>query len=152
MALLNQTKTRRDLGTPLVTAVEQVVTQWQSRSKYLPGFGHRFHSKDPRRDPLLALVDEASKEGVVLGEFAEIGRSIELHINKHKSKAIPMNVDGATAIIYAELGFAPELARGLFCLSRGVGILSHAYEESTSGNRLKGPMPPNVLPKYVGPK
>ena len=23
----------------------------------MPGFGHRFHPVDPRRDPLLALVD-----------------------------------------------------------------------------------------------
>jgi hypothetical protein len=32
-------------------------------------------------------------------------------------------IDGATAVIYAELGFPPPLARGLFCLSRSVGIL-----------------------------
>ena len=34
-----------------------------------------------------------------------------------------MNIDGATAVTYAELGFAPPLARGLFCLSCSVGIL-----------------------------
>ncbi len=59
-----------------------------------------------------------------------------------------MNIDGATAIIYGELGFAPALARGLFVLSRSVGILAHAWEESQSGSRLKGPLPPSMLPTY----
>lgn len=49
-----------------------------------------------------------------------------------------MNIDGATAVIYAELGFAPPLARGLFCLSRSVGILAHAWEQSQQGGRKKG--------------
>ncbi|WP_327582604.1 hypothetical protein OHA25_42725 [Nonomuraea sp. NBC_00507] len=39
---------------------------------------------------------------------------------------VPMNVDGATAVVYAELGFPAPLARGLFVLSRSVGILAHA--------------------------
>ena len=56
-----------------------------------------------------------------------------------------MNIDGATAVIYAELGFAPEQAQGLFCLSRGVGILSHVWEQSRRGERNKGPLPKGWL-------
>ena len=44
-----------------------------------------------------------------------------------------MNIDGATAVIYAELGFPPPLARGLFCLSRSVGALAHAWEQTQQG-------------------
>jgi len=62
-----------------------------------------------------------------------------------------MNIDGATAVIYAELGFPPPLARGLFVLSRSVGILAHAWEETQSGRRIKGPIPPTILPPYVAP-
>ena len=61
-----------------------------------------------------------------------------------------MNIDGATAVIYAELGFAPPLARGLFVLSRSIGILAHAWEETRQGRRIKGPMPPSILPTYIG--
>lgn len=57
-----------------------------------------------------------------------------------------MNIDGATAVIYAELGFSAPLARGLFVLSRSVGILAHAWEESGQGRRNKGPIPRDVLP------
>jgi len=63
-----------------------------------------------------------------------------------------MNIDGATATVYAELGFPPELARGLFVLSRSVGILAHAWEQTQRGERIKGPMPRSVLPHYIGPQ
>jgi citrate synthase len=62
-----------------------------------------------------------------------------------------MNIDGATAIIYAELGFPAPLARGLFVLSRSVGILAHAWEETQSGQRNKGPVPRSVLPAHRPP-
>ena len=63
---------------------------------------------------------------------------------------VPMNIDGATAVIYAELGFAPALARGLFCLSRSVGILAHAWEQTEQGGRNKGPTPPHYRWTYDG--
>jgi citrate synthase len=31
------------------------------------------------------------------------------------TRRVPMNIDGATAVIYAELGFAPPLAAGCSC-------------------------------------
>jgi hypothetical protein len=34
-----------------------------------------------------------------------------------------------------QLGFAAPLARGLFCLSRSVGILAHAWEQTEQGGR-----------------
>ena len=62
-----------------------------------------------------------------------------------------MNIDAATAVIYAELGFAPELARGIFCLSRMVGILAHAWEQQGRNERIKGPMPRQFRYRYTGP-
>ena len=62
-----------------------------------------------------------------------------------------MNIDGATAVIFAELGFAPPLCRGLFVLSRSVGALAHAWEEKQSGERNKGPIPRHLLWTYTGP-
>ena len=61
-----------------------------------------------------------------------------------------MNIDGATAVIYCELGFPPPLGRGLFILSRSVGILAHAWEQTQQGGRIKGPMPPDIPYRYTG--
>ncbi|MDB6455184.1 citryl-CoA lyase [Falsirhodobacter sp. 20TX0035] len=120
--------------------------------KYLPGFGHRFHPVDPRAPRLLALVDDAVAAGTVEGRFAAIARAIDEHLRRTKSRPVPMNIDGATAAIYAELGFAPPLCRGLFILSRSVGILAHAYEQSLESTRNKGPIPRQWLWTYDGPE
>ncbi|WP_280152018.1 citryl-CoA lyase [Piscinibacter sp. XHJ-5] len=122
-----------------------------AHGKVIPGFGHRFHPVDPRSAPLLALVDEAARQGAVSGRFAAIGRGVEGHLAAKTGKAIPMNIDGATAVIYAELGFAAPLARGLFCLSRSVGILAHAWEQTEQGGRIKGPLPRRLTWTYDGP-
>lgn len=121
-----------------------------ANGKVVPGFGHRFHPVDPRSAPLLALVDEAAGRGEVSGRFAAIGRAVEAELAARKGKPIPMNIDGATAVIYAELGFAAPLARGLFCLSRSVGVLAHAWEQAQAGERIKGPLPRRYTWTYDG--
>ena len=97
-------------------------------------------------------MDEAAQAGVVNGRFAQIARAVEDELAQRKGgKRIPLNIDGATAVIYAELGFPAPLARGLFCLSRSVGILAHAWEQSQQGGRNKGPIPREYLWRYDGP-
>ena len=97
------------------------------------------------------MVDVFAEKGAVSGRFAAIGRCFEDRLAARKGKRIPMNIDGAAAAIYAELGFPAPLARGLFCLSRSVGILAHAREESQSGRRNKGPIPRERLWRDDGP-
>ena len=139
-------------GAQLEVAVPAMVDRWQSeRTKYIPGFGHRFHKpEDPRAPRLLGLVDTAASQGIVSGRFANIGRAIQAMLNDRKGKPVPMNIDGATAVIYAELGFAGPLARGLFCLSRSVGVIAHAWEQMNQGGRNKGPTPPDYRWTYTG--
>ncbi len=119
--------------------------------KIIPGFGHRFHPIDPRVVPLFALIDKAVLDGTVSGRFAAIGRAVESVINKGKKRPIPMNIDGITAVIFCELGFDPELGRGIFALSRSVGILAHAWEQKQQGGRIKGPLPKEIPYTYTGP-
>ena len=125
---------------------------WRAEhGRYLPGFGHRYHPPvDPRAPRLLALVDEAAEAGAVSGTYAAIARAIERHLADERGRPIPMNIDGATAVIYAELGCPPPLARGFFGLSRSVGILAHAWEQTEQGGRNKGPTPPEYRWTYDG--
>ena len=136
----------------LSAAVDKVLADFVAQhGKIIPGFGHRFHPVDPRCAPLLTLVAEARAEGAVEGRHAEIGRAVEAGIQRRTGKAIPMNIDGVTAVIFGELGFPAPLGRGLFILSRSVGILSHAWEEMSRGSRMKGPMPKSIPYTYSGP-
>lgn len=135
-------------------SVPEALATWTARhGKIVPGFGHRFHTpKDPRAPRLMKLVEEAVKAGAVKGAYSKIAQEIEETLAGQKGRPIPMNIDGATAVIYAELGFAAPLARGLFCLSRSVGILAHAWEQTTQGGRNKGPTPPEYRWTYTGPE
>lgn len=130
--------------------VEQALEQWiEKNGKIIPGFGHRFHKPvDPRAPRLLEMVQHAVEANICSGEFATIATAIEKHISTTKGQPIPMNIDGATAVIFAELGFEAPLARGLFCLSRSVGILAHAWEQKQQGGRNKGPTPPHYRWTY----
>jgi citrate synthase len=98
----------------------------------------------------MKLVSDAEGEKIVNGNFMRIGLEIQRQLSQGKSTGIAMNIDGATAVIFGELGFAPPLARGLFCLSRSVGILAHAWEQKNQGGRNKGPTPPEFLWNYSG--
>ena len=118
---------------------------------YVPGLGHRFHPVDPRAPRLLELTREFAARGVVNGRFADIAKVIEAEVARRKGKRIPLNIDGATAVIYGELGFPPPLTRGLFVLSRSVGILAHAWEQKQQGRRIMGPMPKEIPFRYSGP-
>jgi citrate synthase len=138
-------------GTALETAVEAEVAALAAAGiKHVPGFGHRFHPVDPRAPRLLEVVEAAAAQGTVSGRYAAIGRAVEDHLARAKERRIPMNIDGATAVIYAELGFPPPLCRGLFVLSRSVGALAHAWEQMQQGGRNKGPIPRQYLWTYHG--
>ena len=129
----------------------EVATWRQEHGRYIPGFGHRFHKPtDPRAPRLMDLVAEAAEAGTCSGQFAEIAQFVERHLSEAAGKPVPMNIDGATAVIYAELGCAPPLARGFFCLSRSVGLLAHAWEQRQQGGRNKGPTPPDYRWRYDG--
>ncbi len=142
---------RIDAGADLPAAVAAGLDAWRAaHGRIVSGFGHRFHKPvDPRAPRLMALVRAAAAEGTVSGRFAEIGEAVQRRLGEDRGgRPIAMNIDGATAVIFCELGFAPPLSRGLFCLSRSVGILAHGWEQMQQGGRNKGPMPPAILPAY----
>jgi citrate synthase len=143
---------RIDNGQSLSDAVAAGVDEAIAvHGKFVSGFGHRFHPIDPRAPRLLELVDLAAQASEVSGRYATIARTVETQLAGRKGgRRIPMNIDGATAVIYAELGFPAPLARGLFCLSRSVGILAHAWEQTLQGGRNKGPIPRTYLWTYNG--
>jgi citrate synthase len=140
-----------DAGAALTYAVSARLDRFfAEEGSYVPGLGHRFHPVDPRAPRLMELIRDFAARGVVSGRFADISEAIEAEVARRKGKKIPLNIDGATAVIYGELGFPPPLTRGLFVLSRSVGILAHAWEQSQQSDRNKGPLPREWLWAYAG--
>lgn len=138
-------------GDLVAAATATIRARMDAGEKIVPGFGHRFHPVDPRTAPLFALVAKAQAGGAVSGRYAAIGQAVSAALEAIKGRHIPMNIDGITAVVFCELGFEPELGRGLFVLSRSVGILAHAWEQKQRGRRIMGPMPPAIPYRYSGP-
>src|SRR5690606_39217643 len=49
--LLTEISERADQGDPadIDEVAKAVITRWRETTRYVPGFGHRFHALDPRR-------------------------------------------------------------------------------------------------------
>ncbi|WP_374631890.1 citryl-CoA lyase [Ferrovibrio sp.] len=132
------------------TALADHIAAWrQLNGKFLPGFGHRFHPVDPRTTRLTALLEQAVLRGEISGRFLQTGKLVQTLLAGQKP--VPMNIDGITAVVLLELGFPSQLGRGIFVLSRSVGICAHAWEQSNQGGRIKGPLPPSLGFTYDGP-
>jgi citrate synthase len=93
-----------------------------------PGFGHRYHSVDPRATRLLQLAHELEVDH----EYTMLLRGLEHAFKAHpqlRTKSLPINVDGAIAAICGDIGLPPEVADALLIISRVPGLAAHALEE-----------------------
>ena len=151
MELLQDAETRHAAGADIEAAAADTIAAFRERvGEFIPGYGHRFHPIDPRTVRLSELVREAMRAGTVGGRYLAVGEAVQRALSKGKTKPLPMNIDGITAVVLLELGFPSELGRGVFILSRSVGICAHAFEQSRMGERIKGPTPPGSGFRYRG--
>jgi citrate synthase len=100
-----------------------------------PGFGHRFHTRDPRAVCLLQIAHELEVDQ----RHTQFLRALELALSKHpalEDHPLPINVDGAIAAVCGDLGLAPEVADALLIISRVPGLAAHVIEEQ----RREAPM------------
>ena len=76
----------------------EVYKDYVLKGKKVPGFGHRYHSTDPRADK---LIEMAIKEGFI-GPHLKLALAIQDLVSEKKN--IRLNVDGANAAILSDLG------------------------------------------------
>jgi citrate synthase len=117
-------------GKTMQQAAEAIVGECVASREVPPGFGHRFHTRDPRAARLFQMALELEVEG----EHVRLIRAAERVLADHKDdfdRPLPVNVDGAIAAICADLGFAYELGNAIFLISRLPGLIAHAHEERT---------------------
>jgi len=93
-----------------------------------PGFGHRYHTTDPRATRLLQLAHELEVDH----EYTQMLRAIEGALARHPGLAgesLPINIDGAISAVCGDIGLAPEVADALLIVSRVPGLAAHTLEE-----------------------
>jgi citrate synthase len=110
----------------------------------MPGFGHRYHTKDPRTARLFELAREAGVDG----PHMKAARAVEKSFADAK-KALPINVDGAIGAILADLEMNPAAFNGIFMIARTPGLVAHVIEEQTREKPMRRIDPVNH--GYDGP-
>lgn len=136
MRFLDRGLTMVRAGTSLQQAAEALIAECLAAKETPPGFGHRFHTRDPRAARLFQMALELELEG----EHVRLIRAIEHAIEARKDdfgRALPVNVDGAIAAICADLGFAYDLGNAIFLISRLPGLIAHAHEEQTQQTPMR---------------
>jgi citrate synthase len=117
-------------GRTLQQAADTLIDDCLREGQTPPGFGHRFHTRDPRAARLFQMALELELEG----EHVRMIRATEQALDARQEKLghhLPVNVDGAIAAICADLGFEYELGNAIFLISRLPGLIAHAHEERT---------------------
>jgi citrate synthase len=130
MRFLDRGLTLMRSGKTMQEAAETIVSECVEQNQVPPGFGHRYHSRDPRAARLFQMALELELEG----EHVRLIRATERALGQHQERfhrSLPVNVDGAIAAISADLGFAYELGNAIFLISRVPGLIAHAHEERT---------------------
>lgn len=116
-----------------IEAARMVVQRYRDAGNRLAGFGHRVHKHDPRASRLLEIAEE---EGVGTAWIAR-ARAIEQALAEAAGKPLPLNVDGAIAVVVLALGLPSEVANGLFMIARLPGLMAHVIEERTTERPMR---------------
>ena len=107
-------------------AAARTLAEMREAGERMPGFGHRYHTKDPRTARLFELAREAGVDG----PHMKAARAVEKSFADAR-KSLPINVDGAIGAILADLGMGPAALNGIFMIARTPGLVAHVIEEQT---------------------
>jgi citryl-CoA lyase len=127
-------------------AAERMVRECRDAGEAPPGFGHRFHTRDPRAARLFQMALELELEA----DHIQMIRAVDFVVHeKPDSEKLPINIDGAIAALCGDLGIPPAVANALFTISRVPGIAAHAEEERTRHQPMRQIDPKDHM--YDGP-
>ncbi|MEW5759645.1 MAG: citryl-CoA lyase [Candidatus Thermoplasmatota archaeon] len=124
---------------------EEIVKEKKAKGEIIPGYGHRFHTSDPRTIRLYKLAEELK----IAGKHVAFSKAIENALFNVSGRKLPINVDGAIAAIVSDMGFDPKLGKAFFLLGRVAGLVAHVYEEITREKQMRRLSPSDC--DYDGP-
>jgi citrate synthase len=135
-------------GASYGAAAEAIVSGYRESDETPPGFGHRYHSRDPRAARLFQMALELEAEGQHIQMIRAVERALEAGLEPG-ARLMPINVDGAIAAVCGDLGLQPEIGDAMFLISRVPGLIVHSLEERTRHKPMR-PIDPRAY-AYDGP-
>lgn len=116
----------------LEKAASAVIEEMKTNGQKMPGFGHRYHTSDPRTTRLFEIAREVG----AAAQYVDAAEAV-LRLFSIQGKKIPINVDGAIGAVLADLGFDPAVMNGLFMIARTPGLVAHVIEEQTRNKPMR---------------
>ncbi|HEY4510516.1 MAG TPA: citrate/2-methylcitrate synthase [Candidatus Paceibacterota bacterium] len=97
---------------------KEVVTSYLETERKVPGYGHRIYKVDPRAE----LILETASEAGIGADYIKVAKSIEGELKSRTGKILPVNIDGAMAVIFCAFNWEPRLAKAVFIIARTPGL------------------------------
>jgi citrate synthase len=123
---LLQTRLKKFPDKNVCDIAEFIVEDYFNKSEKIPGFGHRFHYKDPRAAKILELAEKYD----CIGIHTSLALAIQDILSEKKD--IYINIDGANASLLLDLGFDSNVGVGIFMIGRLPGLVAHVIEEQSN--------------------
>ncbi len=124
--------------------LESLVKKMKEKGKKIPGYGHPVLDIDARSQLLLA----AARQNDIHGKYCRLSQQVSELLNLLSSKPLPMNIDGAIAIVLSDMEFAWQTIGGVFLIARLPGLLAQVCEEEASNQGLRR-LPQEQI-EYIG--
>ncbi|HEY6644351.1 citryl-CoA lyase [Povalibacter sp.] len=125
--LLQEVVTRAK-GMAMASAALEVVREYRSARRPIPGYGHPLHKDgDPRALRLFALAREVG----CAGAFIDAALAVERAVPEILQKPLAMNVSVAIPAVLLDAGFPLLAMRGVPLLARTASLIAHLLEEQS---------------------
>lgn len=100
-------------------SIKGLVEQKLENKERIAGFGHRIYKDiDPRAQLILkTLTDNGFSD-----EFIKIAKDLEKELETQKGNKLPLNIDGAIAVVLCTLGWDSKLGKAVFIIARTPGL------------------------------
>lgn len=100
----------------------------------IEGLGHRIHTKDPRRDILWKMAEDAGYGK----DHVKVSKIVSPAFYRVRGINLPINVDGVIGAIVADMELNdPRLAKAIFVFGRVAGLSAHYFEEIQTQTQMR---------------
>jgi citrate synthase len=123
---LEEIRVRADGSSDYAEAARQVVREYHTAKRAIPGYGHPLHKKrDPRVTALFTVAEQAGADMI----YVRIADVVEKVLPEVTGKALMLNVSAAIPAVLLGVGFPMAALRGVPILARTAGLIGHLTEE-----------------------
>lgn len=99
--------------------IENFVKQKLEMGERIAGYGHRIYKTE---DPRAQLILNTLKENGFSEEFIKIAQDLEKELEAQKGNKLPLNIDGAIAVVLCSFGWPSKLGKAVFIIARTPGL------------------------------